>query len=71
MSDYGDMCRDLREARRETRARHGVPCPVCIEKLPKASPTILLPQQRCKMHGYRDLRPRSEDTSYLMPAGDA
>ncbi len=68
MSDYGDMCRDIRSARRETRDKHGVPCPECQRLLPKANPTILLPQQRCKIHGYRDPRPRTAETSYLMPA---
>lgn len=67
MSDYGDMCRDIREARREARAKHGKPCPVCREKLPKAPPSILLPQQRCRIHGYRDPRPRTRDTEYLHP----
>lgn len=62
MSDMGDMFRDLREAKREARAAHGKPCPQCIEKLPRANPTILLPQQRCKIHGYRDPRPRTRDT---------
>ena len=42
MSDYGDMCREIREARRDARAKHGVPCPICVEKLPKAQPSILL-----------------------------
>lgn len=57
MSDYGDQCRELREAKKEARARFGVPCPVCQEKLPKADPSILLPQQTCKIHKYRDPRP--------------
>lgn len=65
MSDYGDMCRDIREARREARANHGVPCPECIIKLPRAHPTILLPEQRCKIHGYRDPRKRTPDSEYL------
>ena len=65
MSDYGDMCRDIREARSEKRAKYGVPCPVCVEKLPKANPTILLPEQRCKIHGYRDPRQRTRDTEYF------
>ena len=46
MSDYGDLCRDLRAAKAEARAKHGVPCPECVAKLPKACPSILLPQQR-------------------------
>jgi hypothetical protein len=64
-SDYGDLCRDIRDARREARAKYGVPCPECVRLLPKACPTILLPQQRCKIHGYRDPRPRTEETQYL------
>lgn len=65
MSDYGDLCRDIRDARSKARAKHGVPCPRCIELLPRANPTILLPQQRCKIHGYRDPRQRSAETEYL------
>ncbi len=68
MSDYGEFCRDLREARREARTKHGVPCPVCIQKLPKACPTILLPQQVCRIHGYRDPRARTPDTEYMHQA---
>lgn len=64
-SDYGELCRDIRTARSEARAKHGVNCPECVRLLPKASPTILLPQQRCRIHGYRDPRPRTPDTEYL------
>ena len=65
MSDYGDMCREIRDARREARAKHGVPCPVCVEKLPKAHPSILLPGQRCKIHGFRDPRERTRENEYF------
>ncbi len=65
MSDYADLCRDLRAAKREARAKHGVPCPDCVQLLPKAYPTILLPQQRCKIHKYRDPRPRTADSEYM------
>lgn len=65
MSDYGDMCRELRQSKKSVRARYGKPCPECVKKLPKASPSILLPSQRCKIHGYRDPRPRTADTEYL------
>lgn len=65
MSDYGDMCKDIRKARSEARDKHGVPCPVCVDKLPKARPSILLPQQRCKIHGYRDPRQRTKENEYL------
>lgn len=60
MSEYGEMCRDLRELRRKERAEHGIECPECVRLLPKACPSILLPQQRCRIHGYRDPRPRNE-----------
>ena len=55
-SDYGDTCRELRGAKRADRAAFGVACPECIQLLPKADPSILLPRQRCKIHGYRDPR---------------
>lgn len=58
MSDYGDMCKELREEKRELRARLGVNCPECVAKLPKACPSILLPGQRCRIHGYKDPRKR-------------
>ena len=64
-SDYGEMCKDIREARAEARRKHGVPCPECVRLLPKACPSILLPQQRCKIHGYRDPRKRTPETEYL------
>lgn len=65
MGDIGDLCRDIKEGRRAARAKHGVPCPMCVEKLPKASPSILLPEQRCKIHGYRDPRQRTAETEYM------
>ena len=58
MSDYGDMCREMKEERRDLRAEYGVDCPECVRLLPKANASILLPGQRCKIHGYRDNRKR-------------
>ena len=69
MSDYGDQCRELRNARQTARKLYGVDCPVCVEKLPKASPSILLPQQVCKIHKYRDPRPRDETKTMWGIAG--
>ena len=69
MSDYGDQCRELRDAKRAVRATHGVPCPECVAKLPKANPSVLLPQQRCKIHGYRDSRPYDEAKTMWGEAG--
>lgn len=53
--------------RREVRAKYGVPCPECVRLRPKTNPSILLPQQRCKVDGYRDPRPRTAENSYLIP----
>jgi len=47
----------IRDHKKALRAKYGVNCPECVAKLPKASPAILLPQQRCRIHGYRDPRP--------------
>lgn len=63
MSDYGDMCHELRDARRERRAKYGVACPGCQKVQPKRTPTILLPGQRCKVCGYRDSRERTAENS--------
>lgn len=58
MGDMGDFYNGLKEIRRELREEHGVECPRCRALQPKRCPTILLPQQRCKVDGYRDPRPR-------------
>ena len=58
MSDYGEFCRDMREHKRRIRAKFGVECPQCKVVRPKAHPSILLPQQRCKVDGYIDQRAR-------------
>ena len=60
MGDMGDTFNALRADRRDRRARLGVNCPRCAIARPKAHPSILLPQQRCKVDGYRDPRPREE-----------
>lgn len=58
MGDVGDDFRAWREANRAMRARYGVACPQCKRGRPRAHPSILLPQQRCRVDGYRDPRPR-------------
>lgn len=65
MSDYRDLCQIIKDERRRTRKKYGVPCPECVRLLPKAQPTILLPGQRCKIHGYRDSRKRTKEMSYM------
>lgn len=59
MGDMIDMYRDIREHRREMRAALGNPCPNCRIKQPRREPSILLPQQRCRVDGYRDPRPEA------------
>lgn len=58
MGDEGEYWNDVKAARKEERRLHGVECPQCKIKRPKTNATILLPQQRCKVDGYRDPRPR-------------
>lgn len=57
-SEIAEMGRDMKYVRTRRRQLYGVNCPKCIELQPRRSPTILLPQQRCKVDGYRDPRPR-------------
>ena len=57
MSDMGDDFKAHADHVRRLRAMYGVLCPKCVALLPKASPTILLPFQRCRIHDYRDTRP--------------
>lgn len=59
MSDTIDMYRDMKDLRTTQRQRLGVKCPVCIERLPRAQPKILLHGQVCRAHKphYRDPRP--------------
>lgn len=59
--DMGELFNEMRAQRKDLRARLGVPCPGCNIKEPKRTPSILLPQQKCKVCGYRDPRKRSMD----------
>lgn len=61
MGDVGDYFNALKDHRKDLRRRLGVNCPECAKVRPKAHPSILLPQQRCKVDGYRDPRPRQDD----------
>lgn len=58
MGDVGDDWNAIKEHNRSLRERFGVPCPHCRDKQPKREPSILLPQQVCRVDGYRDPRPR-------------
>ena len=64
MSDSIDAYKDIANHTKAVRAKHGVPCPECVRLLPRAHPTILLPQQRCRIHKYRDARPELTDDEW-------
>jgi len=66
VSDTIDDFRALKQWRQMKRDKFGVACPVCIERLPRAHPKILLPQQTCRAHRphYRDPRPELTTEDY-------
>lgn len=66
MSDMIDAFRAMKRMRIEERRVFGVPCPTCLEKLPKAQPKILMHGQVCRAHkpNYRDPRPAPTRDEY-------
>jgi hypothetical protein len=64
MSDIGDDFKALKDHNKALRQKYGVNCPRCSQVRPKAHPTILMPQQRCKVDGYRDPRPELTDEQW-------
>lgn len=64
MSDTIDDYKAIGDHRKRLRAAYGVPCPRCGEERPRANATILLPQQRCRVDGYRDPRPELTDEQW-------
>lgn len=76
MSDTIDMFRDLKDMRQVERKVFGIRCPICIEKLPRAHPKILLHGQLCRAHKphYRDQRAEPTSAEYnaaMEAAGEA
>jgi hypothetical protein len=57
-SDIAIIGGKMKEVKRLRRERHGQPCPICP---PNRCATILLPGQRCKVDGFRDVRPSLTD----------
>lgn len=57
MSDMKEDFQALKEFNKAKRTVYGRPCPQCNVKQPKRIPTLLQPQQRCRVDGYRDPRP--------------
>nr|WP_199065017.1 hypothetical protein [Chromobacterium sp. ASV5] len=64
MSDMIDMYRSLKDHNKQLRAKYGVECPRCKQCRPRANPSILLPQQKCRVDGYRDPRPQLTDEQW-------
>jgi hypothetical protein len=62
MGDEGEFWKDVKDAKKERRKKFGIECPGCRKKEPKRIPTILLPQQKCKVCGYHDPRPKLDKT---------
>lgn len=58
MSDSIDDYKAFVTHEKALRQKYGVNCPQCAIHRPKAHPSILMPQQRCKVDGYRDPRPQ-------------
>lgn len=64
MSDTVDGYRARDAHRKALRQKYGVNCPRCAIVRPKAHPSILLPQQRCRVDGYIDSRPELTDEQW-------
>lgn len=66
MSDSIEIFQALKNLRKIKRDHFGVKCPVCIERLPRANPKVLLPRQVCRAHKphYQDPRPELEQADY-------
>lgn len=58
MNDQVDNFKAQKEHKKRIKEKCGVQCPDCKKRRPKASPSILLPGDRCNVDGYLDLRVR-------------
>ena len=64
MSEAVEVFVAIKDHKKRLRAKYGAPCPECQRLLPKAHPSILLPQQVCRIHKYRDPRPALTDDEW-------
>lgn len=64
MSEMAETFRALRDHKKALRAKLGTPCPECRRRQPRRHPTILMPQQRCRVDDYRDPRPELTDEEW-------
>ena len=54
----------LRKAKQEMKRRLGVACPHCAAMPKGPPPRVLMPQELCTTHNYRDPRPRLPENDY-------
>lgn len=64
MSESTEIFGAMKDHKKALRKKYGVNCPQCAIKRPRAHPTILLPQQRCRVDGYVDPRPELTDEEW-------
>ena len=64
MGEAIEGMRALQDHNKALKRKYGINCPQCAVARPKAHPTILMPQQRCKVDGYRDSRPELTDEQW-------
>ena len=64
MSDMAEDFKAMRDHKRRLRAKYGVECPSCKRFRPRACASILMPQERCRLDGYRDPRPELTDEEW-------
>ena len=64
MSDTIGDFKAMDAHRKDLRSAYGVSCPTCRVARPKAHPSLLLPQQRCKVDGYIDPRPELTEADH-------
>ncbi len=58
MSELGDTFSEWKRQRQALKRE----CPGCREVRPKASPSMLMPGQRCRACGHRDTRDKEKTT---------
>lgn len=64
MGDSVDDMRAIGNHKKRLRAKYGVDCPECKRLRPKGNPSLLLPQQTCRVDRYKDPRPELTDEQY-------
>ena len=64
MSETIEYFKSIKNHKKALRSKYGIECPECKRLRPKTNASILLPQQRCRVDGYRDTRNELTDKEY-------